>query len=80
MTDKIALTQVAAELRALTGSTPPKHMTLWRAVVDGEIEAELINGRYVVARAALPKIAAKFGMTVPGATPQRRRKIAAETA
>jgi hypothetical protein len=78
MSEKLPLTQVAAALRYLTGSTPPRYQQLWRAMVDGKISGELVNGRYVVQRADLPIIAAAMGMTVPGVSPQRQRVKAAK--
>jgi len=43
----------------------PTYRKLWTMVVDGRLPAEQVNGRYQVARASLPAIAALLGIAVP---------------
>jgi hypothetical protein len=58
----VPLTELAHELSKLTGRRPPTYRELWRAVADGELEAERENGRLYVRRQNLPAAAHVFGL------------------
>lgn len=55
---RIPLTMLPSELRELTGATPPGYRTAYLAALDGRIPARFAAGRWTVARADLPAIAA----------------------
>jgi hypothetical protein len=66
VTDRIPLTLLPLELRRLTGGNVPAYRVGYNAALDGRIPAERgDNGRWTVARADLPKIAAALGCTAP---------------
>jgi hypothetical protein len=45
---KVPLTQLSRELSALTGRPAPNYRKLWNMVVNGELPADQVNGRYTV--------------------------------
>lgn len=63
----IASTQLPRELRDLnaTGRPVPRYPRLWQAMVDGEIPAERINGRWFVRKTDLAAIASLLGLSDP---------------
>jgi hypothetical protein len=68
--DRIPLTLLPHELRSLTGATPPGYRATYTAALDGRIPAERgLNGRWTVARADLPAIAAALGCA-PAQSPE----------
>ena len=42
--------------------TAPRYRRVYNAILDGQIPAEQVNGRYRIARSHLPQIAALFGL------------------
>jgi hypothetical protein len=48
MTKRVPLTALSRELTALTGQPAPGYRKLWTMVVNGELPAEQVNGRYTV--------------------------------
>jgi hypothetical protein len=58
----IPLPQLPRELRALTGQEPPSYRTIYNMVVDDIIPAELVRGRWQIARPDLRGIAKRLGM------------------
>jgi hypothetical protein len=69
--DKVPLAQLPRELQQLTGVRAPGYRTLYNAVLDAVIPAELITGRWYVDRSHLPAIAMKLGMATLTPLPQR---------
>jgi hypothetical protein len=69
--DKVPLAQLPRELQHLTGARSPSYRTLYNAVLDAVIPAELINGRWYVDRSHLPAIAIQLGMAALTPLPQR---------
>ena len=60
MSNKVPLTALSRELAALTGGPVPSYRALWTKIVNGELPAEQVNGRYF----ADPRvIAQKLGLT-----------------
>lgn len=60
---KFPLTALASELRRLTGKCPT-YRVLYARVLNGELPAEQVNGRWHVRREDLPEIASHFGLTI----------------
>lgn len=63
----INLAQLPRELARLTGGNPPAYRDLYQRVLNGQIPAESVNGRWYVAAADLPSIAAALGLTAENA-------------
>jgi hypothetical protein len=54
--DKIQLAFLVRELAPLTDQRLPKNRKLWEMIVDGDIPAEQVGGRWFIKRADLPAI------------------------
>ena len=61
-TNTVSLTALAHELILLTGEQPPPYRRLWNLVVDGQLPAVQVAGRYRIERSDLPAIAATLGL------------------
>lgn len=63
----VFLPQIPGEIKELTAAEParvPRYRSVYGKVLDGQIAAELVNGRYRVRRSQLPEIAEMFGLSV----------------
>jgi len=59
----IILSLLPTRLRADYSGTVPSYNALYRAVVDGRIDATRSNSRWVIEPGNLPEIARTFGLT-----------------
>lgn len=48
MNDLVPLTQASLKLKAFTDKPVPNYRKLWMMVVDGELPAQQIGGRYFI--------------------------------
>jgi hypothetical protein len=66
MTKRTPLTSGPRELAMLTGKPAPSYRALWGKIVNGELPAEQVNGRYFI---DVEAIASALGMlpAEPGA-------------
>ena len=68
--ETVALTALPRELKAYSGQdTPGGYRKLWGLVVNGQVPAEQVNGRYRIRRAELPSIATTLGLSPTTAAP-----------
>ena len=65
MTDVIGLSQVPREIQDITtdGSTVP-YRKLYNSVLDGDVPAEQVRGRWYVRRKNLKRVASFMGLDV----------------
>jgi hypothetical protein len=62
MSDLFRLSLLPTELQKLTGEPSPGYRSLYGKILDGQLPAKQINGRWQVDRANLPIIAEKLGL------------------
>lgn len=64
MSDGIRLSHLARELARLTTDPIPGHRKLHQLVLDAQLPAEMVNGRWHVSRDDLPVIAERLGLAL----------------
>ncbi len=80
-TERVALTALSGELKALTGvEVAPSYRKLWVMTVDGRLPATLVSGRYQVSRDDLPAICEMLGLRLKNAAPRAARASKREAA
>ena len=63
MKDRSPLSELPRELKRATGETP-KYRAIYAKVLDGDLPAEKINGRWTYSHEDLPIIAETLGLAI----------------
>ena len=65
--ETLPLTEVPRAIKMMTGGKTVKYSTLYRHIIDGDLDAvKTASGQWVVRREDLPRILAAFGLTAEG--------------